>query len=368
MIAAQEKLDWECYSLYGLAGESRTAKEIPEPALQLGERAFEIVLARRIAAGEEDSSWFVRHGSKPITELPSHWSPDYRTLVERRIEIIGTDPRIGLIERPEYKRRWASKPWAEQARIALRGWLLERLEDPRYWPKPATISTVARLTSDARTDAEFVQVAQLYAGREDVDLGALIGELVKGDSVAYLAASRYTNSGLRKYAEWLQTWELQRREDTGVDVGRIPVPPKYDKSDFTGVGWDHRGKLDVAMERFISYPGAERETDASAVVGWAGWDHLERARALASWYLHAKRDGQPSEHLKPMLAGLAELVPWLKQWFDDPNADASLDRPGSQVAALVETELRSLGLTLDDLMAWRPPAMVRRGQPRRVAT
>jgi hypothetical protein len=143
----------------------------------------------------------------------------------------------------------------------------------------------------------------------------------------------------------------------------IPVPPKYAKADFQGVAWEHRGKLDVPKERFVSYPGAERETDPSLVVGWAGWDHLARARALATWYLQAKRDGRDLDHLTPLLAGLAELVPWLKQWYDDPNPDdPALSHPGSQIAALLETELRAHQLTPDHLTTWRPEPKTRRAR------
>jgi hypothetical protein len=60
-----------------------------------------------------------------------------------------------------------------------------------------------------------------------------------------------------------------------------------------------------------------------------------------------------------MLAGLAELVPWLLQWYDGPDTDPALDRPGSQIRALLESELRALQLTHDDLVAWRPPAPAR---------
>jgi hypothetical protein len=364
MIAAQERLDWEVYRLYGLVDEDLTTGAEPEPPLQLGERAFEIVLARKMAGGEEESSWFTRHGSTPITDLPAYWSESYKRLVERRIELIETDLNIGLIEQPEYKRRWAAKPWHEQVKVALRGWLLDRLEAPRYWPEPPAITTTARLAAEVRTDAEFMQVARLYAERDDLDLAALVGELVKAEAVPYLAALRFTDSGLRKHAQWLETWELQRREDAGEDVGPIPVPPKYTKADFAGLVWDHRGKLDVPKERFISYPGAERETDASLPVGWAGWDHLARARALATWYLQARRDGRDVPHLMPLLAGLAELFPWLKQWHDEPNPDPALDRPGTQIAALVDAELRVLQLTPDALSAWGPqPA--RRGRRRR---
>src|SRR6266545_165797 len=348
MVAAQERLDWEIYRRYGLVEDDLTTGEMGEPPLQLGERAFEIVLARRMVAGEEESSWFVRHGSTPITDLPASWSEPYKRLVERRISLIEADRNIGLIERPEYKRRWAAKPWEEQVEVALRGWLLDRLELPRYWPEPAALTSTARLAAEARTDSDFVQVAQLYAGRDDADIAALVAELVKAEAVPYLAALRYTDSGMRKYAQWLETWELQRREDAGEDIRTIPVPPKYVKADFQGVAWDHRGKLDVPKERFVSYPGAERETDPSLVVGWAGWDHLVRARALATWYLQARRDGRDHEHLTPLLAGLAELVPWLRQWYDDPDPDPALDRPGSQIAALLDAELRALHLLADD--------------------
>ena len=93
---------------------------------------------------------------------------------------------------------------------------------------------------------------------------------------------------------------------------------------------------------------------------------LLTARALATWYLQAKRDGRGAAHLTPLLAGLAELVPWLRQWYDEPNADPALDRPGSQIAALVETELRGLGRTADHLSAWRPaPASRGRRSSRR---
>ena len=68
------------------------------PELSLGQRAFEIVMAARWRRANSTTSWFERHGSTPITELPSHWSEAYRKLVERRIEIIETNKEIGLIE------------------------------------------------------------------------------------------------------------------------------------------------------------------------------------------------------------------------------------------------------------------------------
>jgi hypothetical protein len=235
---------------------------------------------------------------------------------------------------------------------ALRGWLLDRLESSPYWVSPL-ITTTSQLAAPARTDPDFMTVARVFAG-DDVDVSALVAELVKAESVPYLAVLRYKDSGLRKWAQWCETWALQRREDAGEDVGQIPVPPRYTSADFLPGVWTHRGKLDVPKERFVSYPGAETENDPSLVVGWAGWDHLERARALATRYLAAKRDGGDVARLVPMLAGLAELVPWLLQWHDDPNPDPALDRPGSQIAALLRSELAAFHLINDDLAAWRP--------------
>jgi len=59
-------------------------------------------MARQMAAGELKTTWFERHGSTPITEIPAEWPEDYRRLVERRIELIETDRNIGLIEQPEH--------------------------------------------------------------------------------------------------------------------------------------------------------------------------------------------------------------------------------------------------------------------------
>ncbi len=79
MVAEQEELDWECYRLYGLVDDDLTDRGDDLPGLALGERAFEIVLARQVAAGSEQTAWFVRHGSTPITEVPAHWSAAYRS-------------------------------------------------------------------------------------------------------------------------------------------------------------------------------------------------------------------------------------------------------------------------------------------------
>jgi hypothetical protein len=375
MIALQGELDWRCYKLYGVLPD---APEHPDPPpVALGERAFEIVMARRIAAGELETAWFERHGSTPISELPVHWPADYRAVVERRIQIIEEHRDIGLIERPEYKRRWQWTPWDEREREALRLWLLDRLEDQRYWPRsePVLMST-RRLANLARRDGEFMQAAELYEKRSDFNVDRLVAELVAAEVVPYLPTLRYTESGLRKRVDWEQTWNMQRQEDAidvrsdlSVDekralktreIGDIPVPPKYRPADFTkGDYWRLRGGLDVPKERFVSYPGAEREADGGLVVSWAGYDHLKQAQALGSYYVTMKEEeGWAPERLLPLLAGLRELVPWLRQWHNDFDA-ASGTRLGDYYEGFVTHQVREFGYTPDNLPAITPPVAAR---------
>jgi len=356
MISVQEELDWHCYQLYGLLDD-----EVPltlpvnrVPPIKLGERAFEIVMARKMDAGELETAWFERHGSTPVTEIRSHWPEEYRQLVQRRIDTIASNPYVRLIEQPEYKRRWNTETWEPQQARALREWLLDRLEDSRAWPS-IEVTTCAKLADRVRQDGEFMQLAELYRGRADFDLTALVTELVESEAVPFLPVLRYKASGLRKRAVWERTWDLQRREDAGEAVGEIPVPPKYTSADFRkGAYWRLRGKLDVPKERFISYPHAERDADPTPVIAWAGWDHLQQAQALAGYYLQMKkREGWSAQRLTPLLAGLLELIPWLKQWHNaiDPAYGVGL---GDYFEDFVKEEVRTLGLTPDQVNGARP--------------
>ena len=395
MIFLQDELDWWCYRAYGLIVDELTVtlgSDAP-PGIRLGERAFEIAMAREMTAGRLTTTWFERHGSTPITEIPAHWPSAYRILVERRLEVIATNPDIRLIEQPEYKRRWNDEPWADQEARALRDWLLTQMEDRRYWfaadGRPQ-ITSCARLADLLRDDRDFLSVAALYRGRDDFDLTALVVELAESDAVPFLAAYRYSPAGRRKRVVWERTWDLQRREDV-IDartrlpegdpqrlsveqaiaekarvVGDIPVPDKYGSGDFAKpTYWKLRGKLDVPKERFILYLGAEREVDTTPVLGWAGWDHLKQAQALAELTVTMREiEAWQPERLAPLLAGLDELVPWLKQWHNDRDP-ATGERLGDYFAGFVADEARSLGMTLDDLRTLEPQKPTRGRRPRK---
>jgi hypothetical protein len=401
LIAWQEELDWQIYEAFRLVEpaegvslpEGKSMDMVYDCGLELGERAFEIVLARRMAAGEVQSTWFERHSSMPIAEFPRHWPAEFRELVERRIHRIESDPNFRLIERPEYKRRWNTEPWDEQFRRAARDWLLLRLEgyffegnrvgvgtdsfDPAGHGFIAAtrphLVTASQLAEVVNSDTKFLEVAELYHGSTGFSVPKMVRELIEDESVPFLPVHRYKDSGLRKRADWEITWELQRKEDSveaeirqrhvgetedrlknmikkalQERVGNVPAAPKYASKDFQkSTFWKLRGKLDVPKERWISYPGAERDGDPSPLIAWAGWDHLQQAQALAEYYLDAKSNqGWLEKKLKMLLAGLLDLLPWLKQWHNKLDPDYGMGL-GDYFEGFLDEECRALGLTID---------------------
>jgi hypothetical protein len=213
MIALQEELDWCCYSLYGL--HDAPPMHATPPSLRLGERAFEIVMARQMAAGRLETTWFARHDSTPITDLPATWPEDYRLIVEQRISLIEAGGSLSMIERPEFKRRWSMESWAEMENAALRGWLLDRLEAPAIWITGGVrLLSTAQLADVLHRDEDFISVAALYAQRSDFDIEIVVADLIARESVPFFSTLRYAATGLRKRAQWELTWEKQRQQDT----------------------------------------------------------------------------------------------------------------------------------------------------------
>ncbi|QNE14858.1 BREX-2 system adenine-specific DNA-methyltransferase PglX [Pseudarthrobacter sp. NBSH8] len=362
MVAAQEELDWETYRLYGLVDEDLTYTGTSLPEITPGQRAFEIMLARRIANGTSDSTWFTRHSSTPLVEIPVEWPAEYRALVQRRIDAIESNPSIRLLEKPEFKRRWATEPWKTQQEKALRGWLLDRLEDRSLWfdaqdrPVARSISQLADMVS---RDADLVSVLALWESTVDVDVTKALTKLLTDEAVPYLAAQRLKDSGLRKREAWEETWELQRREDAGEDVGKIPVPPKYATADFRKASWwQARGKLDVPKERFILYPDAGRSTDPTLLLGWAGWDHVQQFLVLATVMDERIAEGADDSQLVPLVAGMAEVLPWVKQWHADLDPTFGMSM-ADFCSAQSEERMIQLNVSTTDLKAWRPATITR---------
>jgi hypothetical protein len=243
----------------------------------------------------------------------------------------------------------------------------------------ALIST-SQLADVARQDAAFMHVGELYRNDPAFDVHRLVAELVEAESVPLLSVLRYKDSGRRKRRTWEQTWDLQRQEDAidartrlsqdnpeyltdlqaqalkRREIGDIPVPPKYTSGDFvSGTYWRLRGKLDVPKERWVRFPHCEG-ADGTLMIAWAGYDHLQLARAISAYYvdIQERLGGRDDPRLVPLLACLIELRPWLKQWHNDIDPEFGM-RMGDYFEGFIQEEARQMGKTLDQITVWQPP-------------
>jgi hypothetical protein len=164
-----------------------------------------------------------------------------------------------------------------------------------------------------------------------------------------LTAAEDAMSEAHKELEWADTHHRKVRK-------LIPVPSKYEQSDFRDSNYFRlRGKLDVPRERFISYPGAASDHDAQPVYGWAGWNHLQRALALLQLYYHRKLEERwPPERLIPLLAGLEELLPWVRQWHADECHPDTGEHYADAFEAHIQAGCSELGVTRPQLLSWTP--------------
>ncbi|WP_313326127.1 BREX-2 system adenine-specific DNA-methyltransferase PglX [Pseudomonas qingdaonensis] len=402
MVAVQEELDWRVYHLYGLTNTPLCyTGELP--VIELGQRAFEIELARSLQAGESETIWFEHHGSRPITEIPADWPKDYQELVQQRLDEAQNNQWIKLIDNKDHKRRWSRDSWEDRLHAASRELLLDRCEQVF---QSCELQTCAQLADRLRRDADVLRVAEVYCGSSQFDLQALVCELVEGDNVPQMAAARLKAAAMSKFRAWQETWDKQRLEDTidahhGVaqpltaedaqvpekkaawalakvraemekqeQVGEIAMPPQYKPVDFRKPSyWSLRGKLDVPKERFFSLPGCEKGGDSTMVIGWGGLNHVQRAQAIAAWYLDRKEgEGWEAERLMPMLVALDELIPWLKQWHNEVDPEFG-ERMGDYYEGFLLEELRNLEITRANLSSWQPAVVAgkRGGRKTKVA-
>jgi hypothetical protein len=104
------------------------------------------------------------------------------------------------------------------------------------------------------------------------------------------------------------------------------------------------------------------------VAGWAGWNERDRAKALAARILELQtQEAASADRLAPLLAGVLELLPWIHQWFREPDADYG-GPPGEFFEAWLDGMMAQLGLTREQLRAWTPPASARGRRRRTVQT
>ena len=69
--------------------------------------------------------------------------------------------------------------------------------------------------------------------------------------------------------------------------------------------------------------------------------------------------GRDDPRLVPLLACLLELLPWLKQWHNEPDAAFDGMPMGDYFEGFISEEARQLGKTVPEIKAWQPPQRTR---------
>ena len=351
-VAVQEQIDWLCYRAFAFTDLEPTLS----PSTLLGQRAFELSLVKR--GDDQIVEWFRWHEIDPaFAQGGLGGAPP--AIAARMTEI---DGEVAMLERPEFKRRWRQPAGkaaqsleddSKAVRDQVDTWVDERIE--QAVTACQGLVCLRELLGRLREDAPLALGLEWLLGDRD-RLDDAFALRLDASAVPFCAQYRLNDDGVLKFWSWERCWELQRLEDRGEPTPAMEPPPRYEPTDFLDARYFRlRGKLDVPKERFISYPGCESDDDGEPVYGWAGWDHLQRAQALAALYMDRKtREGWPRERLVPMLAGLLELIPWVKQWHNEPSAEYDGLRMGDYFAQFLDGELRLHSLTPADLRAWRP--------------
>ena len=172
-----------------------------------------------------------------------------------------------------------------------------------------------------------MSVLALWEGRPDVPVTQSLVRLLADEAVPFLAAYRYKDSGTAEAggvggdlaAAAPRGCRGEGRRDRGaaeVHVGGLP-------EELLLAGAGQAGRAEGAVHPL---PRCGRETDPTPLLGWAGWDHAQQSLALSLIIGEREKDGWDDDRLVPLVAGLAELQPWVKQWHGevDPSYGVSL--------------------------------------------
>jgi hypothetical protein len=382
-VFLQEEIDWRCYEAIGLCGDDCLFPIDSQEfrCVNVGSRPFEI---------EEG----VNQDGFNVSDIDPDAPNIFKECWARRRESIKKIKEISILENALYKRRWIGRQGKynhtvkKNARTELlKALLISKLEDSLMGGHELT--TCAKVADSFSTNTEFQILADLYIEQSECNLSSVVSDLVQSMHVPCVPQYRYKQKGLVKYQAWKEMWEKQRLEDfldhefelkssvitddselasirsalvkeKADRIGKTPTPPKYSAGDFkSATYWPLRGKFDVAKEAFFSLLGCEKDGDTTLVIGWAGMNRLQRAQAIAAWYLDRKEsDGWEAEKLMPMLVALDELIPWLKQWHNEIDPEFG-ERMGDYYEGFLLEEMRQLSVTKDDLLVWEPPAATR---------
>lgn len=331
MVCDQEDLDWALYGALGLAGEA-AARGTPGFALP-EHRPFQ---------------WLSEAPPKRLSpSLAEAWGLRRQELKQNRL--------LTLLETTPYKRPWhiSSGPvrgdYRQQVTSACEEWLLGRMEQFFQGSESPRAVSHTEVLSFLRGQAGTEAVASIHVSHGGPGLERLVAALLEHESAPYLAALRYTASGLKKRARWEAAWRRQSLEADSPPP--LPTLPDYTPVDFQQRHlWRLRGRLDVPRERFILYLGVRSEP----LYGWAGWDLVQRAQVLLALLTECKRQGLPEEQL-PLLGGLLELLPGIERWYHAPDPRLGAQRPHEHLHQVIREEAQALDVSIGHIQAWRPP-------------
>ena len=212
----------------------------------------------------------------------------------------------------------------------------------------------------------MLTVAGIYAPGQD--LGKVIADLVADEHVPHLAALRYkdvraapsgpTGSRCGTCNGPRTRCPTRRRSGSSASRSRCrrSTPRRTSPRPATG---SIAASSTCRRNASSRTRGASRDGDPSLLVGWAGWDHREQAQALATLIVaREQEDGWAADRLLPLVAGLREILPWVRQWHGefDPEWGSS---PADIYAGFLAETTNRLHLTDEALTSWRPPKATR---------
>lgn len=74
---------------------------------------------------------------------------------------------------------------------------------------------------------------------------------------------------------------------------------------------------------------------------------------IAERYELAKE--QEGRKLVPLLTAIGELIPWLKQWHNEPDMAFGGTGMGNYFEEYLAQEAKAIGQSVEQVMAWTPP-------------
>lgn len=339
-VVVQEEIDWTIYRI--LFGTKTVVQSLDELLTSMAPPHVRPFCTLETAWPSEDSV-----GLAPA--VAGEW--------ENRRVLLRADEILQDVERKTFKRQWSGRrgEWGrlatESQRIAT-DVLMARIDEVFSCSLDALLSIESpeilnRLYAVDGTG----ELLSAFSAREDVSPEMALDSILQANSVPFLDALIFAESGLAKQRMWRSIWSQYREGGVTRDI-----PSVFESADFLESRyWSLRGRRNLCQEIHISYPACQSDENGQLAYGWAGWNHLQQAKALASLYQKRKtEEGWTVKRLVPMLAGLLELLPWVKQWHNEPNPEFDDQRMGDFFAQFLDGECQSLGLTYSNLEAWRP--------------